>query len=62
MEINAWHPNLNFTIEVEVEGKLPFLDLCTNHLNYKLISTWCCTPTKTGLTMNFHALAPKDPL
>ena len=32
-EINALHPNLKFTLEVEPEGKLPFLDLCINHVN-----------------------------
>ena len=30
MEINALHPYFKFTIEVE--GKLPFLNLCINHL------------------------------
>ena len=53
------HPNLKFTLEVEAEGKLPFLDLCINHVNDKLSSIWYCKPTDTGLIMNFHALAPK---
>ena len=38
-EINALHPNLKFTLEVEAEGKIPFLDLCINHVNDKLSST-----------------------
>ena len=53
------YPNLKFTLEVEAEGKLPFLDLCINHVNDKLSSIWYCKPTDTGLIMNFHALTPK---
>ena len=58
-EINALHPNLKFTFEIEAEGKLPCLDLCINSVNDKLNSIWYCKPTDTGLIMNFHALAPK---
>ena len=53
------HPNLKFTLEVEAEGKLPFLDLCINHVNDKLSSIWYCKLTDTGLIMNFDALALK---
>ena len=38
-EINALHSNLKFTLEVEAEGKIPFLDLCINDVNDKLSST-----------------------
>ena len=54
-EINALHPNLKFTLEVEAAGKL----FCINHVNDKLSSIWYCKHTDTGLIMNFHALAPK---
>ena len=43
MEINALHSYFKFTIEVE--GKLPFLNLCINHLSDKLICTWYCEAT-----------------
>ena len=52
------HPSLNFTIETEVDGALPFLDMKVMRSNCKLSSTWYCKPTDTGLIMNFHALAP----
>ena len=58
-EINALHPNLKFTLEVEAEGKLPFLDLCINHVTDKPSSIWYCKPTDTELIMKFHALSPK---
>ena len=57
--INGLHPNLKFTIEVEQEGRLPFLDICILHVDSHLHSTWYTKPTDTGLVMNFHALAPK---
>ena len=58
-EINRLHPNLKFTIEVEQNGRIPFLDLLLIRLGRMLSSTWYCKPTDTGLVMNFHALAPR---
>ena len=58
-EINALHPNLKFTLEVEQDGKLPFLDMYIIHTNNELHSKWYQQPSDTGLVMNFHALAPK---
>ena len=57
-EINRLHPSLKFTIEMEKEGKLPFLDMKIIRSNGKLSSTWYCKPTDTGLIMNYHAVAP----
>ena len=57
-EINASHSNLKFTLELEAERKISFLDLCLNHVNDKLSFTWYCKPTDTGVIMNYHALAP----
>ena len=58
-EINALHPNLKCTLEVEQDGKLPFLDMCIIHINNELHSNRYQKPSDTGLIMNFHALAPK---
>ena len=58
-EINSLHSNLNFTLEVEENGKLPFLDICTEHHENALFCTWYCKPTDTRLILNFHAIAPK---
>ena len=57
--INDLHPNLKFTIEVEEEGRLPFLDMRILHVDNHLHSTWYTKPTDTSLIMNFHGLAPK---
>ena len=55
-EVNGLHPNLKFTMEVEREGKLPFLDMCILHAENTKASTWYCKPTDTGMIVNFHAL------
>jgi hypothetical protein len=58
-EINNLHPNLLFTIERELDGMLPFLDMRLIHEGGHIASTWYAKPTDTGLILNFHALAPK---
>ena len=58
-EINSLHPNLKCTLEVEQNGKLPFLDIRIEHHESTLSSNWYCKPTHTGLILNFHAMAPK---
>lgn len=58
-EINQLHPKLKFTIEIEENGKLAFLDIEIKREGRTLSSTWYVKPTDTGLIMNFHALAPK---
>ena len=58
-ESNSLHPNLKFTLEVEKNGELPFLDICIEHHQSMLSSTWYCKSTDIGLILNFHAMAPK---
>ena len=57
-EINSFHPCLKFTIEREVNGELPFLDMKVIRTEGKLSSTWYTKPTDTGLIMNFHSVSP----
>ena len=57
-EINRLHPSLRFTIEVEENNQIPFLDMKIIRSEQKLTSTWYSKPTDTGLMMNFHSLAP----
>ena len=59
-EINSLHPNLKFTLEIEQNGKLPFLDICIEYHETTLSSTWYCKPTDTGLILNFHAMTPRS--
>ena len=57
-EINNIHSSLSFTVEVEKDGRLPFLDMVLVNQNGHLSSGWYRKPTDTGLTLNFHSLAP----
>ena len=58
-QINKIHKNLKFTMEIEEDGLIPFLDMLLRRIGLYLSSTWYCKPTDTGLVMNFHALSPK---
>ena len=58
-EINSLHPSLKFTIEREENGSIAFLDMSIQRTNGILVSKWYTKPTDTGLTMNYHAIAPK---
>ena len=51
---------LNWTeLEIEQEGKLPFLDMViTRDDSNKLHSSWYRKGTDTGLLLNYHAIAP----
>ena len=42
--IYALHSNFKFTVEVEAEVKIPFLDLFINHVKDKLSPSWYCKP------------------
>ncbi len=58
-EINNLHPNLKFTLEIEENGRIAFLDIQIIHTDNIPSSTWYLKPTDTGLIMNYHSLAPK---
>jgi len=58
-EINNLHINLSFTMEREVDGTIPFLDMQLRHEGKNITSTWYSKPTDTGLILNYHSLAPR---
>ena len=59
-EINSLHPLLNFTVEKETDGALPFLDMLLYNNGGSVSSSWYRKSTDTGLTLNFHSLAPMN--
>ena len=56
-EINSMHPSLKFTIKLEQDRELPFLDMKILCKECRLVSKSYTRPTDSGLIMNFHALA-----
>ena len=57
-KINNLHPCLSFTKELENNNSIPFLDMLLHNIEGNLSSSWYTKPTDTGLTLNFHSLAP----
>ena len=57
--VNNLHPNLHFTFEKENASSIAFLDMLITNNRGSLSSKWFRKPTDTGLTLNYHALAPK---
>ena len=58
-EINSWHESLKFTHEVEDHnGEISFLDMLLHHTSDGIESSWYMKPSNSGLTLNYHALAP----
>ena len=56
--VNKLRQNLEFTIERQQTGSLPFLDLSVKQTGADVDTTWYRKPTDTGLTLSFRALAP----
>ena len=51
--LNKKHPNIKFTIEIESNKTLPFLDTSISWVNNNLTSKTYRKPTFTGLGLNF---------
>lgn len=56
--LNSKHPNINFTSEIEVDGKLPFLDILIDRNGGKITTSVYRKPTFTGLYTHFHSFLP----
>ena len=56
---NSYHPNIRFTIEVEKEGKLPYLDtLMMRHDDGSIDTKWYKKPCATGRMISFLSTHP----
>ena len=58
VRVNKLHPNLEFTIERQESGCLPFLDMMVKQADNHVETSWYRKPTDTGLTLSYRALAP----
>ena len=56
--LNAKHQNIKFTYEVEVDGKISFLDTLIENDNGSFSSTVYRKPTFTGLGLNYLSFTP----
>ena len=56
--LNSKHNNINFTSELEREGKLPFLDTLIQRADGKFITSVYRKPTFTGVYTHFESFLP----
>ena len=57
-EVNCIHRNLSFTIEVEENGEIPFLDMKIIRQGLRVSTAWHRKPTDTNTCLNYYACAP----
>lgn len=55
---NAYHPKIQFTLELEVNGKINFLDLTITHKEGKVYTSWYSKPSSSGRYTNFFSAQP----
>ena len=56
--LNSKHRNINFTSELEKDGKLPFLDILVNRNDGKVTTNVYRKPTFTGVYTHYHSFLP----
>ena len=58
--LNKKHDNINFTVEHETDGKLPFLDILLTKNTNSISTSVYRKPTFTGLGINFLSFVPEQ--
>lgn len=58
--LNNKHSNIKFTVEQEIDGKLPFLDILLTKNDNKISTSVYRKPTFTGLGINFLSFVPEQ--
>ena len=56
--INARHPSIRFTMEREIDKKLPFLDILLDNSHPSIVTSVYRKKTLTGLLTNYFSFAP----
>ena len=56
--INTFHSNINFTMDIESNNQLPFLDILISRSNGKFLTGIYRKDTFTGLGLNFYSFCP----
>ncbi|XP_017466333.1 PREDICTED: uncharacterized protein LOC108359145 [Rhagoletis zephyria] len=58
-KLNSFNKNIKFTIELEDDGKLPYLDSMIIRRGNELKLTWYKKPTSSGRIISFNSKHPK---
>ncbi|XP_055714366.1 uncharacterized protein LOC129808607 [Phlebotomus papatasi] len=60
-QFNAFHPKIQFTVEKECEGVLPYLDLTIHRDATNTLSTvWYCKPNSSQRMLNYYSAHPQS--
>ena len=57
-QLNSFHPNIQFTFEIESSGRIPFLDILIIRKKSKTETTVYIKSTDTGIYLNCFSFAP----
>ena len=57
--LNKQHKNIKFTLEIEENGSLSFLDITITRENNKFVTSVYCKPTFSGIFTNFESFIPE---
>ena len=57
-QLNSFHPNIQFTFEIESSGRIPFLDILIIRKKSKIETTVYRKSTDTGIYLNWFSFAP----
>lgn len=57
---NKYHKKIQFTIEMENNGQLAYLDTKLHRIDNNIIFDWYAKATSSGRIMNFHTTQPKN--
>ncbi|XP_055852385.1 uncharacterized protein LOC129916440 [Episyrphus balteatus] len=58
--LNSFHPKIQFTVEYENNGELPYLDVMVIRKNNQLIFDWYKKPTSSGRLINYNSKQPNQ--
>ena len=58
--INSYHPNIKFTVKLEMDDTLPFLDVSVTHDQNSFLTSLYRKKTFTGLYTDFGTLSPNN--
>ena len=57
-QLNSFHPNIQFTFEIESSARIPFLDILIIRKKSKIETTVYRKSTDTGIYLNWFSFAP----
>ena len=57
-KLNGYHDNIEFTYEIENDGKLPFLDVLVIRKDYEVETTVYCKSPNNDIHLHWQSFPP----